>query len=76
MQSNGSGLTFSDSEVLNAKRLLGLLNKANFNLSAVQMIEGARALDFLKELIPNMEANVFEVLGQVKAPEQAVIQES
>jgi len=62
MNSNGSGLTFSEHDVNMAKRLIGLMNQTKFNLDANQMVLGAEAMLWLqRDLVKNMQDNIFEV---------------
>lgn len=62
MESSGGGVTFNERDLEDVKLLIGLLNKAKFtDLGAAQILQGARALEFGKNLMPIIEANIWEI---------------
>ncbi len=73
MESSGHGLTFSDVDVARARELLSLVNSSEFKVSAKKMIDGAHAIAWFCQLIPQMEANVLEVvkISKLKADKKA-----
>lgn len=61
MESNGSGLTFTENDLIMAKRIIGLLNSTKFNLDPLQMVQGAEALVWLqRDLVKGISDNIME----------------
>jgi len=62
MQSNGSGLTFSDSDVTMLKRVIGLINQSKYTLDPLQMCQAAEALLWMqRDLLKGIEENIMEI---------------
>lgn len=62
MQSNGSGVVFTDSDINMARRIAGLMNKSKYELGTVEIVQAAQAITwFQSELFKHMEDNVMEV---------------
>lgn len=69
MESSGSGVTFSESDVAQCQKVIGLLSKADFKLGAAQVIEAAQALIWLqKDLLKAMNDNVMELKRVIQPP--------
>jgi hypothetical protein len=74
MQSDGNGLTFEENDLLNAKRLIGLLNRADFAggqpVRAALLSEGYQALAWFNQLLDQMKANMFEIISIKEPPKE------
>lgn len=69
MESSGNGVTFSENDIKLCQSVIGLLNKASFNLSAAQAIEAAQALVWIqRDLIKIMNDNVMELKRVITPP--------
>lgn len=65
---NGSGLTFTENDIKAARLLLASIGKATFALDVKGVMELGPALVWFSNLIPAMQANIFEV-GATIEPE-------
>jgi hypothetical protein len=60
MQSSGSGLTFTDQDVMACRIVIGLITKAKYELKAPEIVESARGLVWIEELLKNIKDNVLD----------------
>lgn len=62
MELSGNGATFLELDVVMAKRILGMLTKAEFKFNAQETIYAGEAMMwFQNTLIPSMEKCVLEI---------------
>jgi hypothetical protein len=62
MNSNGSGVTFSEHDLVMAKRIIGLMNQVKYTLDPLQIVQGAEAIMwFQRDLLKSIEENIMEV---------------
>lgn len=69
MENSGGGVTFTAKDVTLAKRILMMLNSAEFKLDGKQIVMATEAMMwFDKTLIKHMDENILELIGQHKNP--------
>jgi hypothetical protein len=61
MQNLGGGVTFSENDHEMAKLVLGLINQAKYTLAPQQILQAAQALNWYRQLVEAVEANIFEI---------------
>jgi len=60
MLSSGSGLTFTDQDVVLCRVVIGLLDRPKFELKAPEIVEASKALVWVQELLKQIKDNVFD----------------
>lgn len=70
MKSTGFGVTFTERDLSMAKRIKETLDTVDYELKGgAQVILLAESVIWLiRELIPNIESNILELLKETKAP--------
>jgi hypothetical protein len=62
MEVSGNGVTFTDQDILMAKRIIGMLTKGKFDLSAQEIVYASESMQWMQNtLLPNMEKCVLEI---------------
>lgn len=72
MENSGGGVTFTEKDLVLAKRIAAMIDAADFKVGGVELIKSAEAVVwYVRDLMKHIEANILEVRKLTKAKEEA-----